>query len=154
MAHYESLDALLSAQLPAEEHTSQWMPIEQSRITDFADATDDHQWIHVDEARASSGPYGTTIAHGYLTLALLPALLEGNVEVAGAALRINYGLDHVRFLTPVPSGARVRAVSRVVETAPASQGARVTLEVRVEIEGAERPALVAHQLLIVVGDEQ
>ena len=103
--------------------TGDWVLIDQQRITAFADATEDWQWIHLDAERAASGPFGTTIAHGYLTLSLLPRLTAGLLRVGGIAMVVNYGLDRVRFLQPVPAGSRVRAVTEIAAVEPSAAGA-------------------------------
>ncbi|GAA1983625.1 MaoC family dehydratase [Microbacterium pumilum] len=130
--------------------TGDWYEITQDRIAAFADATEDWQWIHLDAERATSGPFGTTIAHGYLTLSLLPRLTSGLLSVAGTAMVVNYGLDRVRFLQPVPSGSRVRAVTEIAAVESAPQGYRVSLTTTVELEGSERPALVAQTVGLFV----
>ena len=130
--------------------TGDWFAIEQDRIQAFADATEDWQWIHLDAERAASGPFGATIAHGYLTLSLVPRLTEGHLEVGGIVMVVNYGLDKVRFLQPVTSGSRVRATSQLATVEQSRQGVRVGVTVTVEIEGAERPALVAETLALFV----
>jgi acyl dehydratase len=130
--------------------TSEWLLIDQAKIAAFADATEDWQWIHLDAERAASGPFGTTIAHGYLTLSLLPRLTGGLLSVAGTAMVVNYGLDRVRFLQPVPSGSRVRAVTEIAGVEAAPQGYRVSLHTTVELEGSERPALVAQTVGLFV----
>ncbi len=125
-----------------------WFPVDQARIDAFADTTDDHQWIHVDPVRAAAGPFGATVAHGYLTLALIPALTEGLVEVGGTGLVVNYGLDRVRFLQPVTAGSRIRATSTVTSAEPTPQGVRATFTVTVEIEGATKLALIAETVVL------
>ncbi|MFI2363851.1 MaoC family dehydratase [Promicromonospora sp. NPDC019610] len=130
--------------------TGEWFEVTQERIAAFADATEDHQWIHLDAERAAAGPFGTTIAHGYLTLSLLPHLASSLVEVGGVAMVMNYGMDRLRFLSPVPSGARVRAVTEILSAEPTPAGVRLASKVTVEIEGAEKPALVAHTLSLYV----
>jgi len=132
--------------------TSSWFEVTQERIAAFADATLDHQWIHVDEAAAASGPFQSTIAHGFLTLSLLPHLLEGiSVSPAGVAMGINYGSDKVRFLAPVPVGSKVRAVSTLMGfTDRGDNRYLATSHVVVEIEGSETPALVADILTLFV----
>ncbi|HEX5856827.1 MAG TPA: MaoC family dehydratase [Microbacterium sp.] len=130
--------------------TSDWVLIDQQRIAAFADATEDRQWIHLDEKRAASGPFGTTIAHGYLTLSLLPRLTAGLLKVTGVAMVVNYGLDRVRFLQPVPAGSRVRAVTEIAAVEPGPQGYRVNLHTTVELEGSHRPALVAQTVGLFV----
>lgn len=109
----------------------------------FAEATGDHQWIHVDPERARAGPFGGTIAHGYLTLSLLPMLLQGMVRLPGVALTVNYGLNRVRFVSPVPVGSRVRATPVLQALTEVEGGMQMVLEVTVEIEGREKPACVA-----------
>ncbi|MWB99372.1 MaoC family dehydratase [Agromyces seonyuensis] len=133
-----------------ERIVGEWFEIDQHRIDAFAEATLDRQWIHVDPERAASGPFGSTIAHGYLTLSLLPHLTAGLVEVGGLAMAVNYGLDTVRFLAPVPAGSRVRAVVEIASVAPSSNGVRLGQSVTVELEGAERPALVAGTIALLV----
>jgi acyl dehydratase len=118
------------------------MTIDQNRIEQFADATDDHQWIHVDAERAKDGPFGRTIAHGYLTLALVNRFLPDLVTVEGASMGVNYGCDKVRFPAPVPEGSRIRGVGEIVEVTPVQGGQQMVVRVSVEIEGNERPACV------------
>ena len=130
--------------------TGDWFAIDQQRIQAFADATEDWQWIHLDADRAASGPFGATIAHGYLTLSLLPRLTAGLLSVDGAAMVVNYGLDKVRFLQPVVVDSRVRAVTEVASAEPTPQGYRVGLRTTVELEGSERPALVAETVALFV----
>ncbi|WP_395245608.1 MaoC family dehydratase [Agromyces sp. MMS24-K17] len=130
--------------------TGDWVEVGQDRIDAFADVTGDHQWIHLDHERAAAGPFGTTIAHGYLTLSLLPHLTAGLLEVGGTAMAVNYGLDRVRFLQPVASGSRVRAVTEVRSADASPQGVRAGLRTTVEIEGAGRPALVADTIALFV----
>ena len=122
---------------------SDWLEIRQDRIDGFADATGDHQWIHVDPERAKSGPFGKTIAHGYLTLSLVNCFLPQIIEVRGIAMGVNYGCDKVRFPAPVPVGSRVRGVGQLVAAEEVKNGAvQATVRVTVEIEGSERPACV------------
>lgn len=130
--------------------TSEWLTIDQDRVDAFADATGDHQWIHTDPARAAAGPFGAPIAHGYLTLSLLPHLLSGLVAIDGLAMSVNYGLDRLRFLQPVPVGARVRAVVELASAEATARGVRAGYAVAVEIEGAEKPALVADTITLYV----
>lgn len=126
----------------------EWSTVDQSQIDLFADATHDHQWIHVDPARAGDGPFGTTIAHGFLTLSLLPHLVERVYAVEGARMGVNYGVNRVRFTAPVPVGSRVRAVVELLDVVDvAGGGVQLTMGVTVELEGAERPALVAEWLV-------
>jgi acyl dehydratase len=114
------------------------------------DLTEDHQWIHLDAERAASGPFGTTIVHGYLTLSLTIRLTEGLIEVGNTAMMINYGLDSVRFLQPVASGSRVRATSTLDSVEETPRGFRTGITVTVEIEGEQRPALVAKTIALFV----
>ena len=123
---------------------SAWVDVPQERIQAFADATGDHQWIHVEPERAAAGPFGTTIAHGYLTLSLLPAMsYEVIPRPEGVAMGINYGLNRVRFPSPVPSGSRVRGTFRVDGVDEFEGGRQVTMTATVEREGGEKPVCVA-----------
>ena len=122
---------------------SEWREVTQERIDAFAAATDDPQWIHVDPERAAAGPFGTTIAHGYLTLALLVPFSYELLPVDDAALSINYGLNRVRFPAPLPSGSRVRARFRVESVEEVAGGTQVTMAATVERDGAEKPVCVA-----------
>ena len=131
---------------------SEWIAVDQDRINAFADATGDHQWIHVDVDRAESeSPYGTTIAHGFLTLSLIPALSKDNYRVDNAKMGINYGLNKVRFLAPVPAGSRVRLRSDLVD-AKKVDDSTVDLTVRqtVELDGSDKPAAVAEVIARMV----
>jgi len=121
---------------------SGWLTITQPRIDQFADATDDHQWIHTDPARAATGPYGGTIAHGYLTLALVNRFLPELLRVDGARMGVNYGCDRIRFPAPVRCGARIRGRGVVLSVDDKKGASQVTVRVTVEIEGEERPAAV------------
>jgi len=122
---------------------SDWLEIRQDRIDGFADATGDHQWIHVDPERAKSGPFGRTIAHGYLTLSLVNHFLPQILEVRGIAMGVNYGCDRVRFPAPVPVGSRIRGVGLLVAAEEVKGGAvQATVRVTVEVDGSERPACV------------
>ena len=125
---------------------SAWHEITQERVNRFAEATGDHQWIHVDPELARQGPFGGPIAHGYLTLSMLPMMLADLIRSEGVALAVNYGLNRVRFTSPVPVGARVRAVASLKEVEEVSGGVQLVLAVRVEIEGQEKPALVAETI--------
>ncbi len=129
---------------------SGWHAVTQEQVDAFADATGDHQWIHVDPERAAAGPFGRTIAHGYLTLALVPLLLSEIYTVEGVTMGVNYGANSVRFPSPVPVGSRVRAGAELLDVATGPAGARVTVRVTVEVEGAEKPACVAEVLSVVV----
>ncbi len=130
--------------------TSEWTTVTQSMIDAFADATGDHQWIHVDVARAKAElPGGSTIAHGFLTLSLLPMLSETVYRIRRRSRGLNYGSNKVRFTSPVPAGSRVRARLRLTTSEPLNGGRRLTTQATVEIEGHDRPALVAETLAVV-----
>jgi acyl dehydratase len=149
MTHYAKVSDLEAAVGgPAEK--SEWLIIDQNRVDLFADATNDHQWIHVDPARAASGPFGTTIAHGYLTLSLIAYLLEGVTTLAGSPMTINYGMDKVRFIEVVPVGSRIRASAQLTAVVPVAQGLRVHSTVTIELEGSDKPALVAESIAMFV----
>jgi acyl dehydratase len=122
---------------------SSWVDVPQERIDAFADATGDHQWIHVDAERAAAGPFGSTIAHGYLTLSLIPALSYEVVPRQGGSMGINYGLNRVRFPSPVPVGSRVRGTFEVVSVEEHDWGAQVTMTATLEREGGDKPVCVA-----------
>jgi acyl dehydratase len=126
---------------------SGWRQITQEQVNGFADVTGDHQWIHVDEERARTGPFGRTIAHGYLTLSLMPTLLWEVLDVDGASAVINYGVNRVRFPTPVPVGARVRLGVEVLGVEDVEGGVQATLLGTVQVEGSEKPGCVAEILL-------
>jgi acyl dehydratase len=123
---------------------SDWITVDQERINTFADATGDHQWIHVDPERAAQGPFGTTIAHGYLTLSLIPMLSTDVIKVKGARMGVNYGLNKVRFPAPVPVGSKVRATFELVSVEEVDGGGvQVVSRVTVEREGGDKPVCVA-----------
>jgi acyl dehydratase len=128
---------------------SGWTVIDQQRIDTFADATGDHQWIHVDPEAAAKGPFGTTVAHGYLTLALLPALLHQLLAVKDARMGVNYGIDKVRFTAPVPSGSEVRLHGKLLGAERRGEGVRYRVGVEIEIRGGDKPALVGEVVYIV-----
>jgi len=130
---------------------SEWHTIEQRQIDLFAEATGDHQWIHVDPEMAAQGPFGTTIAHGYLTLSMLVLMLSEVLHVEGARMGINYGVERVRFTAPVPVGSRVRAHAKLVNAEKRGEGILYRVGVQVEIEDAEKPALVGEVLYLVFG---
>lgn len=125
-----------------------WVEVDQARIDAFADVTGDHQWIHVDPVRAADGPFGATIAHGYLTLSLLAELTQHLLRVDGASLALNYGLERVRFLAPVRAGSRIRGKAEVASVTPTDGGVRLVLDLAVELEGADRPALAASSIAL------
>jgi len=121
---------------------SEWMIMSQERVNTFADATGDHQWIHVDVERAKSGPFGCTIAHGYLTLSLAAKMMPEILEIKGLSMGINYGTDKVRFLNPVKVGAKVRGHGEFLDIKEVTGGYQSTLRVTIEIEGEDKPACV------------
>jgi len=140
--------AALRERVGTELGRSRWVEVGQERIATFADATDDHQWIHVDEARsARESPFGTTVAHGFLTLSLLPSLVADVLDFSGAKLVVNYGLNKVRFPAPLPSGSRVRAAVVLAALDEEGGGAQLTLDVTVEREGGAKPVCVAEFLV-------
>ena len=126
-----------------------WHTVEQKHVDLFADATGDHQWIHVDPELARQGPFGTTVAHGYLSLALLPKLLGEVMTVSDAKMGINYGIDRVRFTNPVPTGARVRLKAKLLESKRKGEGLLYKVGVEVEIENQAKPAMVGEVLYLV-----
>jgi len=141
---YDDLPASLNTQLGPTE----WTPITQEQVTGFADLTHDHQWIHVDEERARSGPFGTTIAHGYLTLSLVPSFLNQLLEVTGVSMAVNYGLEKVRFPAPVPVGSMVRATAEIVEVTRRTGSTQVTLRVSLASDTTDRPVCVADVVIL------
>ncbi|MFJ3905028.1 MaoC family dehydratase [Streptomyces sp. NPDC090025] len=136
----------LKAMAGTDLGTSDWITVDQPRIDTFADATDDHQWIHVDVARAAEGPFGAPIAHGYLTLALFIPLFTGLLDVRGVTTKVNYGLDKVRFPAPVKSGARLRLAATLDEVTEVPGGVQIAVAGTIEIEGAPKPACVLRSL--------
>jgi acyl dehydratase len=131
--------------------TSDWMEIDQQRIDLFADATNDHQWIHVDAERAATGPFGATIAHGFLTLSLLPPLLNQLYRVDNVTMAVNYGLEKVRFMAPVRVNSKIRATARVLKVTPLDGAVQAVFETTFEIEGSEKPAAVVQSVVRYVG---
>ena len=122
---------------------SEWIAIDQRRIDQFAEATGDHQWIHVDPVRAAAGPFRTTVAHGFLTLSMLPEMGANAMEFRDVRMGVNYGLNRVRFTSPVPVGSRVRGRFKLLEYKPIEGGAQITFDVTIEREGADKPVCVA-----------
>src|SRR5262245_66341375 len=120
-----------------------WVTVDQPMIDKFAEATGDHQWIHVDPVRAAQGPFGTTIAHGYLTLSLLPRLAESALKIDDVRMGVNYGLNRVRFPAPVPAGSRIRARLKLLTYEPIDGGAQLVMEVTMQREGGDKPVCVA-----------
>ncbi|MEU6745916.1 MaoC family dehydratase [Spirillospora sp. NPDC046719] len=145
MRVFRSIDDLRGAQGDVLG-TSDWLMIDQGRVDGFAEATGDHQWIHVDPERAASGPFGGTIAHGYLTLSLLPYFASQNYRIEGARMSVNYGLNKVRFVSPVRVGSRLRGTTELLEVADLDTGAQLRFRTTIELEGSEKPACVAETL--------
>ncbi len=145
-------DPMVIGDLVGEELVSPWRAIEQERIDLFANATDDPQWIHIDPERAAAGPFGTTIAHGFLTLSLtVPMFEEALPPLEGYAHSLNYGLNRVRFTSPVPVGSRIRGRFRIEAVDEVSGGEQATVAVTIEREGQEKPVCVAEALFRFVG---
>ena len=138
----DELRALVGQQLG----TSDWMEITQDRVNTFAEATGDHQWIHVDPERAKSGPFGTTIAHGYLTMSLGPVLLPQVMTVTGFSMALNYGLNKLRFPTPVPVGSKLRLSAELADVEDVAGGVQITVRLTFEVDGVDKPACVAEAL--------
>jgi acyl dehydratase len=142
--HIDELNGLVGKDLGH----SDWIVVSQDRIATFADATDDHQWIHVDAERAAQGPFGGTIAHGYLTLSLFIPLFSGLLDVTGVRTKVNYGLNKVRFPAPVPAGSRIRLTATIAAVEEvAGDGVQITLDGVIEIEDREKPACVLQSVL-------
>lgn len=147
MKVFHSIDELAALKGQPIGH-SDWLTVTQEAVNLFADATGDHQWIHVDPERAADGPFGTTIAHGYMTLALLPQLMQQIYRVDGIRMGINYGVNKVRFPAPVPVGSKIRAETAVVDVADVGAGGyQITLSTTVTIEGGAKPACVAESIV-------
>lgn len=145
-ATFENLASLAGQEMGV----SDWLLIDQERINAFADATNDHQWIHVNVEMAKAVmPGGKTIAHGYLLLSLIPGLTADGMQIEGVTRAINYGSNKVRFISMVPVGSRVRARSKLVSAEPKSGGLLMTTEVTMELEGSDRPAFVAETLALL-----
>jgi len=132
----------------AELGPGPWLTVEQDRIDAFADATGDHQWIHVDRDRSARGPFGRTIAHGYLTLSLVASMMGDVIEVTGRSSGINYGIDKVRFVSPVREGSRIRMRGSVLAATPRAGGVQYRLGLSIEIEGEEKPAMVGEFIVL------
>jgi acyl dehydratase len=145
LKHFPKL-ADLQQHVGQELATSDWITVDQARIDLFAQATGDHQWIHVDEAAAAQGPFGATIAHGFLTLSLLPRMGETAFTIDDVTMGVNYGLNRVRFPHPVKAGSRVRGHFKLLAYEPLDGGAQLTVEVTMEIEGSPKPACVAQSV--------
>jgi len=145
MREFERL-ADLAGLVGQEIGVSDWLTVDQARIQRFADATEDQQWIHTDRARAAAGPFGTTIAHGFLTLSLLPVFFETGFRIADTTMGLNYGLNKVRFPAPVPVDSRLRARFKLLSFEAIEGGAQLAVEVTVEREGSAKPVCVAESL--------
>jgi acyl dehydratase len=125
-----------------------WVVVDQETVNAFAEATGDHQWIHVDVERAKAGPFGGTIAHGYLTLSMMPRFIGDAFKVTDSSMMVNYGADKLRFTNPVPVGAKVRMKGALASAEPKGAGKLIRLDIQIEVEGVERPALVASILFL------
>ncbi len=145
MKHFARLQDL-QAEVGRELAASDWITVEQERIDQFAHATGDHQWIHVDPVRAAEGPFGNTVAHGFLTLSLLPLMSETAFTIDDVHMGVNYGLNRVRFPNPVRAGSRVRGHFKLQRYEALDGGAQLTVEVTMELEGADKPACVAESV--------
>jgi acyl dehydratase len=149
MRAFTTLDEIAAA-AGEELGTSEWLTIEQDRVNQFADATGDHQWIHVDVERAADGPFGGTIAHGYLTLSLIPALGETVFSLDTPGAKLNYGVNKVRFPSPVRVGSRVRAHVAMGEVTDLPAGKQMLLRYTIEIEDGDKPACVAETVVLLL----
>jgi len=137
----------LAACVGQEVAVSDWITITQEQVNQFAEATGDHQWIHVDVEKAKAGPFGAPIAHGFLTLSLLPRIFETAIEVVQTRMGVNYGLNRVRFMSPVPVGSRLRGRMKLLACEPIDNGGfQMTWETAIELEGAAKPACVAESI--------
>ena len=146
MKTFENLSDL-AAVVGQEVAVSDWIPVTQAQVNQFAEATGDNQWIHTDVERATAGPFGAPIAHGFLTLSLLPKFFESAMEIRNTRMGLNYGLNKVRFTSPVPVGSRLRGRMKLLACEPiADNGMQMTWQVTVEREGADKPACVAESL--------
>jgi acyl dehydratase len=147
---FSGLDELVAAE-GAELGPTDWLEVTQDRVNLFADATDDHQWIHVDPERAANGPFGGTIAHGLLTLSLLPHFTHQLYTVDNIAMAINYGYNKVRFITPVRVGAKIRARAQIAKVDQLDGAVQATVTVTVEIDGSDKPAAVVESIVRFIG---
>ena len=136
----------LQAQVGQEIGVSEWIGVDQKRIDQFAQATGDHQWIHIDPVKAAAGPFGKTIAHGFLTLSLMPEMFASAFDIADVRMGVNYGLNKVRFPAPVPVGSRLRGHFKLLEYKPIEGGAQLTIELSIEREGSDKPVCVAESV--------
>jgi len=136
----------LKSEVGKDIGVSEWIDVTQARIDQFAQATGDHQWIHVDPVKAAKGPFGKTVAHGFLTLSLMPEMFASAFDVADVRMGVNYGLNKVRFTAPVPSGSRVRGRFMLAGYEAIAGGAQLNITVTMELEGSSKPACVAESL--------
>ena len=150
MKKFSGLDEFVAAQ-GSQLGPTDWLEITQERVNLFADATDDHQWIHIDPERAATGPFGGTIAHGLLTLSLLPHFTHQLYTVDNVAMAINYGYNKVRFITPVRVGSKIRARAEIAKVDQLDGAVQATVPVTVEIEGSDKPAAVAESIVRFIG---
>ena len=150
MKKFNGLDEFVAAE-GTELGPTEWLEVNQDRVNLFADATDDHQWIHVDPERAANGPFGGTIAHGLLTLSLLPHFTHQLYTVDNVAMAINYGYNKVRFITPVRVGSKIRARAEIAKVDQLGGAVQATVTVTVEIEGSDKPAAVAESIVRFIG---
>lgn len=151
MRTFSGLDEFVAAR-GSQLGLTDWLEISQDRIDQFATATGDHQWIHIDPQRAATGPFGGTIAHGLLTLSLLPQFMQQLYRVDNIAMAINYGYNKVRFITPVRAGAKLRASAEISDIAELPGAVQATLTAAVEIEDSEKPAAVAESIVRMMGN--
>jgi len=147
---FSGLDEFVAAQ-GSQLGPTDWLEVTQERVNLFADATDDHQWIHVDPERAANGPFGGTIAHGLLTLSLLPHFTHQLYTVDNIAMAVNYGYNNVRFITPVRVGSKIRARAEIAKVDQLDGAVQATVPVTVEIEGSDKPAAVAESIVRFIG---
>jgi acyl dehydratase len=147
---FSGLDEFVAAQ-GSQLGPTDWLEVTQDRVNLFADATDDHQWIHVDPERAANGPFGRTIAHGLLTLSLLPHFTHQLYTVENIAMAINYGYNKVRFITPVRVGSKIRARAEIAKVDQLEGAVQATVTVTVEIDGSDKPAAVAESIVRFIG---
>lgn len=150
MKKFNGLEDFVAAQ-GSQLGPTDWLEVTQERVNLFADATDDHQWIHVDPERAANGPFGGTIAHGLLTLSLLPHFTSQMYTVGNIAMAINYGYNKVRFITPVKVGAKIRARAEIAKIDQLDGAVQATLTTTVEIDGSDKPAAVAESIVRFIG---
>ena len=147
MRVFENLDEYAGA-VGEELGVSDWFELDQDRVNQFADATGDHQWIHIDAEKAANGPFGATIAHGYLTMSLAAKFMPEIIEVRGIAMGVNYGTEKTRFPSPVTVGSKLSATGTVVSVEEASGGIKMILRIVMQAEGAEKPACIVDAISV------